>query len=169
MEYFHISAKNIFIFPEKKILPQRLFYFRIEYFHIAWGGAKSLEKYIFCGRKYSLRKEIFFAEIWTYSLRKYENIRCGRKYSLWKYLFFAGIYIHCRFFSPPCWSNQCCWTKPGIVGNRGKNIENNVWLLWITVFGHECGDSPIIFSSDAVTSENHRQSPHEWPKYRYSQ
>ena len=30
-------------------------------------------------------------------------------------------------------------------------------LPWITIFGHEWGDLPIIFTSDEVTSENHWQ------------
>ena len=30
-------------------------------------------------------------------------------------------------------------------------------LPWITIFGHEWGDLPMIFTSDEVTSENHWQ------------
>ena len=30
-------------------------------------------------------------------------------------------------------------------------------LPWITIFGHEWGDLPIIFTSDEVTSENQWQ------------
>ena len=30
-------------------------------------------------------------------------------------------------------------------------------LPWITIFGHEWGDLPMIFTSDEVTSENHCQ------------
>ena len=30
-------------------------------------------------------------------------------------------------------------------------------LPWITIFGHEWGDLPMIFMSDEVTSENHWQ------------
>ena len=98
------SAWNIFIFPQKKNLPQRLFYFRIEYFHIAWGGAKSLEKYIFLWKKiffaegniFFWNMNIFFTEIWKYSMRKKIFfveifILCGNIYSL--QIFFSAMLI----------------------------------------------------------------------------
>ena len=39
-------------------------------------------------------------------------------------------------------------------------------LPWITIFGHEWGDLPMIFMSDEVKIIG--KSLHEWPKNRYS-
>ena len=36
------------------------------------------------------------------------------------------------------------------------------------VFGQEWGDLPIIFTSDAIKVKIVGESPHEWPKTRYS-
>ena len=40
--------------------------------------------------------------------------------------------------------------------NHSIDIENNIWVaVNKDVFGHEWGDSPIIFTSDTVTSKNY--------------
>ena len=41
-------------------------------------------------------------------------------------------------------------------------------LPWITIFGHEWGDSGTILMSDTVTSENCWRIRPEWPKHCYS-
>ena len=41
-------------------------------------------------------------------------------------------------------------------------------LPWITIFGHEWGDLPMIFTSDEVTTENHSQIASRVTKNRYS-
>ena len=50
-------------------------------------------------------------------------------------------------------NNSCVpWLiSPGVE----NEIKNNAWVTVNNFFGHEWGDSAMIFTSDEVTSENH--------------
>ena len=99
MEYFHISAKNIFIFPQKKFFHKDYFTSALNIFILPgaaqnrWKNIFFVEENILCGRKYFLLKyeHILYGNMKIFDAE--ENILCGNIYSLREYIFIADFFL----------------------------------------------------------------------------